>query len=131
MDPDLEPLAEISGAVEVDPSPGKGEGTFAKEFIPKGTRLISERPILRMSSNDFNDENLKNMVNNLPTTERREFEDLYFPICQPEETLRQKYIVNHFSLSVPQIAICLQGLASTIPAYQMLTRLGMIIKTVS
>ena len=81
MDPHLEPLAEISGAVEVRPSPGKGKGTFAKEFIPKGTHLISERPILRMSSNDINDENLKNMVNNLPTTERREFEDLYFPIC--------------------------------------------------
>ena len=100
MDPDFEPLAKISDAVEVRPSPGKGKGTFAKQFIPKGTRLISERSILRMSSNDFNDENLKNMVNNL---------DLYFPICQPEEALRQKYIVNHFSLSVPQIAICLQG----------------------
>ena len=109
MDPDVEPLAEISGTAEVYPSPGKGKGTFDKEFIPKGTRLISERPILRMSSNDFNDENLKNMVSNLPMTERREFEDLYFPICQPEEALRQKYIVNHFSLNVPQIAICLHG----------------------
>ncbi|KAL2057422.1 hypothetical protein ABVK25_002475 [Lepraria finkii] len=109
MDPDLELLAEISGAVEVRPSPGKGKGTFAKEFVPKGTRLISERPILRMSSNYFNDETLKKMVQNLPTTERRDFEDLHCPICQPEQALRQKYIMNHFSLSVPQIGICLQG----------------------
>ncbi|KAK3175859.1 hypothetical protein OEA41_007181 [Lepraria neglecta] len=100
MDPYFELFAEISGAVEVRPSPGKGKGTFAKQFIPKATRLISERPILRMSSNDFNDENLKNMVNNLPTMERCEFEDLYFPICQPEEALRQKYIVDHFFLSI-------------------------------
>ena len=90
MDPDLELLAEISGAVEVRPSPGKGKGTFAKEFVPKGTRLISERPILRMSSNYFNDETLKKMVQNLPTTERRDFEDLHCPICQPEQALRQK-----------------------------------------
>jgi hypothetical protein len=66
---------------EIRDIPGKGQGLVSTTFIPKGTRVLSESPILkipRSSSNiDVVDKLIKEQVDTLGSTQREAFFKLF------------------------------------------------------
>jgi hypothetical protein len=72
---------------EIRKTPGKGFGAFARKDIPRGTRLISEKPLLEVvtdDDNNFKPEPTFELWKKLPKSKQVEYASLH-----PSERMRQ------------------------------------------
>lgn len=63
--------------IEVRETPGKGLGIFAKEKIPRGTRVVAEFPLLKATALSSHIVNVQGAFNNLPPAKQRAYLDLH------------------------------------------------------
>lgn len=84
------PLAAVQDAVkhktEVRRTEHKGLGLFAKEDIPKGARVLAERPLLSIDPNlEVDGQNVLARFRALPAEKQREYLSLYSPVVSSDD----------------------------------------------
>ncbi|KAL2061305.1 hypothetical protein VTL71DRAFT_7578, partial [Oculimacula yallundae] len=72
------PALDARNLIEVISMPKKGLGTFAKEKIPRGTRILAESPLLKAAVDPTTGGmNVKDAFNNLTGPQQRAYLELY------------------------------------------------------